>query len=134
MKIYLAKTLDVRKDTIPADHKEKISLLRLAKVGVYIEGVGMRDEEFFLVAEDANDNLYLSFATTFRGDKPPFKDNPQKVVACSEGVHMYTKKQIQAMGEIDNLINQRTNGRFQWDFLQYGWSFIYNRSISNGRI
>ena len=50
MKIYQVKTLDVRKDTIPVDHKEKISLLRLAKVGVYIEGVGMRDEEFFLVA------------------------------------------------------------------------------------
>jgi hypothetical protein len=66
VKIYQVKTLDVRKDTIPADHKEKISLLRLAKVGVYIEGVGMRDEEFFLVAEDANDNLYLSFITAWK--------------------------------------------------------------------
>lgn len=44
---------------IPEKDLEKIAILKLCEPGKYIKGVGIRDDRFFILAEDANDKLYL---------------------------------------------------------------------------
>ena len=57
MKIYQLK--NVEDQCIPDKDLEKIAILKLCEPGKYIKGVGIRDDRFFILAEDANDKLYL---------------------------------------------------------------------------
>ena len=57
MKIYQLK--NVEDPCIPDKDLEKIAILKLCEPGKYIKGVGIRDDRFFVIAEDANDKLYL---------------------------------------------------------------------------
>lgn len=57
MKVY--KEQDENNDDIPVEHREKISLLKLVKVGEYVKGIGIRDDKFFLISETENDEMYL---------------------------------------------------------------------------
>jgi len=57
MKIYQLKNLE--DPSIPDKDLEKIAILKLCEPGKYIKGVGIRDDRFFVIAEDANDKLYL---------------------------------------------------------------------------
>lgn len=40
---------------VPEEHKGKIALLKLVDIGVYVKGIGIRDEQFFILAEDETD-------------------------------------------------------------------------------
>ena len=57
MKIYQLE--NVEDPCIPGKDLEKIAILKLCEPGKYIKGVGIRDDRFFILAEDANDKLYL---------------------------------------------------------------------------
>lgn len=48
-------------DFLDKKEKEKLSILKLAKQGEYIKGVGIRDNEFYLLVEDEPDEMYLSW-------------------------------------------------------------------------
>lgn len=41
--------------------KQKVAILKLTENGKYIEGVGIKDNEFFLITEDESDEMYLSY-------------------------------------------------------------------------
>lgn len=41
--------------------QQKIAILKLTENGRYIEGVGIKDNEFFLITEDDSDEMYLSY-------------------------------------------------------------------------
>ena len=57
MKIYQLKNLE--DPCIPDKDLEKIAILKLCEPGKYIKGIGIRDDQFFILAEDDNDKLYL---------------------------------------------------------------------------
>ena len=40
---------------VSEDHKRKIALLKLTNIGIYVRGVGIRDENFFVLDEDENE-------------------------------------------------------------------------------
>ena len=57
MKVY--KEQDEFNEGLHVEDREKISLLKLVKVGEYVKGIGIRDDKFFLISENENDEMYL---------------------------------------------------------------------------
>ncbi len=41
--------------------RQQVAILKLTDNGKYIEGVGIKDNEFFLITEDDSDEMYLSY-------------------------------------------------------------------------
>ena len=58
MKVIQKDEIDETKLT--KDEKEKVSILKLSNVGQYVEGVGIRDGSFYLIAQDKDDQMYLA--------------------------------------------------------------------------
>ena len=59
MKIY--HKLDEDSYLLSQEEKEKISILKLVDVGKYIKGVGIRDGQFYVIAENSTDEVYLEY-------------------------------------------------------------------------
>ena len=59
MKIY--HVLDENSDIVPQSDKEKIALLKLVETGKFVENIGVRDGQFFIIPENAVDNVYLDY-------------------------------------------------------------------------
>jgi len=59
MKIYHAMHED--SPDMTKEDKEKISILKLVDVGRYVKGVGIRDGQFYVLAEDDTDEVYLKY-------------------------------------------------------------------------
>jgi hypothetical protein len=59
VKIYHA--INEHSPDIPDKDKEKMSILKLVEVGKYIKNVGIRDGQFYVIADDATDEVYLEY-------------------------------------------------------------------------
>ena len=59
MKIY--HKLDEDSHLLSQEEKEKIAILKLVDVGKYIKGVGIRDGQFYVIAENNTDEVYLEY-------------------------------------------------------------------------
>lgn len=59
--------------------KQKIAILKLTENGKYIEGVGIKDNEFFLITEDGIDEDYLAYM--YMGKKPTSLDIDRTIQA-----------------------------------------------------
>lgn len=45
--------------------ERKVAILKLTENGKYIEGVGIRDDQFFLLTEGDDDEMYLGMMTNY---------------------------------------------------------------------
>ena len=59
MKVYHAMHED--SPDISKEDKEKMAILKLVDVGKYIKNVGIRDGQFYVLAEDDTDEVYLEY-------------------------------------------------------------------------
>lgn len=59
MKVYHAMHED--SPDISKEDKEKMAILKLVDVGKYIKNVGIRDGQFYVIAEDDTDEVYLEY-------------------------------------------------------------------------
>jgi hypothetical protein len=59
MKIYHA--LDENSSLLSKEDKEKMAILKLVDVGRYIKNVGIRDGQFYVIAENDTDEVYLEY-------------------------------------------------------------------------
>ena len=59
MKVYHAMHED--SPDISKEDKEKMAILKLVDVGKYIKGVGIRDGQFYVIAENDTDEVYLEY-------------------------------------------------------------------------
>lgn len=59
MKVYHAMHED--SPDITKEDKEKISILKLVEVGKYVTNVGIRDGQFYVLADNATDEVYLEY-------------------------------------------------------------------------
>ena len=50
-------------DFLTEDEVNKIAILKLVELGTFIEGVGIRDGQFYVLAEDEDDQMYLAWST-----------------------------------------------------------------------
>jgi hypothetical protein len=59
MKVYHAMHED--SPDITKEDKEKISILKLVEVGKYVTNVGIRDGQFYVLSDNATDEVYLEY-------------------------------------------------------------------------
>ena len=59
MKIF--HKLDEDSPNISKENKEKIAILKLVDTGKYIKNVGIRDGQFYVLAETETDEIYLEY-------------------------------------------------------------------------
>ena len=59
MKIF--HKLDEDSPYISKENKEKIAILKLVDTGKYIKNVGIRDGQFYVIAENETDEIYLEY-------------------------------------------------------------------------
>ena len=59
MKVYHA--IDEQSSVVSQEDKEKMAILKLVDVGKYIKGVGIRDGQFYVIAENDTDEIYLEY-------------------------------------------------------------------------
>lgn len=59
MKIFHA--IDEESSDISKEDKEKMAILKLVDVGKYIKGIGIRDGQFYVLADNETDEVYLEY-------------------------------------------------------------------------
>ena len=59
MKVYHA--MHENSSDISTEDREKMSILKLVDVGKYVKNVGIRDGQFYVLAEDDTDEVYLEY-------------------------------------------------------------------------
>jgi hypothetical protein len=59
MKVYHAMHED--SPDISKEDKEKMSILKLVDTGVYVKNVGIKDGQFYVLAENDTDEVYLEY-------------------------------------------------------------------------
>ena len=91
MKVIHKDEIDETKLT--KDEKEKVSILKLSNVGQYVEGVGIRDGSFYLIAQDKDDQMYLAL----------MKNNFAMLNAAEE------RKMLMIDNEVKSIIWQKLN-------------------------
>jgi hypothetical protein len=55
--------------------RQQVAILKLIDNGKYVENVGIKDNEFYLLVETEQDDVYLEFKTTGIRPKPARKSN-----------------------------------------------------------
>lgn len=51
-------------DYLTEDEVNKIAILKLVDLGTFIDGVGIRDGQFYVLAEDEDDQMYLAWVNS----------------------------------------------------------------------
>jgi len=67
MKVY--KEQDEFNEGLPVEDREKISLLKLVKVGEYVKGIGIRTKHQYLIPESDHDTERLKTLYSNIGNK-----------------------------------------------------------------
>jgi hypothetical protein len=60
--------IDDEETKLTKRQQQKVAILKLTDNGKYIEGVGIKDNEFFLLTEGDEDEMYLSMMNGFSGN------------------------------------------------------------------
>ncbi len=59
MKVYHA--MHENSPDITTEDREKMSILKLVDAGVYVKNVGIKDGQFYVLAENDTDEVYLEY-------------------------------------------------------------------------
>jgi hypothetical protein len=57
--------IDDEETKLTKRQQQKVAILKLTDNGKYIEGVGIKDNEFFLLTEGDDEEMYLSMMNVF---------------------------------------------------------------------
>ena len=76
MKVFHEVETDSARMT--AEDKEKVALLKLTDSGKYMKGIGIRDGQFYVIAESDTDDIYLNYKAYMLTVRDAFskKDRP----------------------------------------------------------
>jgi len=72
--------IDDEETKLTKRQQQKVAILKLTDNGKYIEGVGIKDNEFFLLTEGDDDEEYLAYMYSDKPTKRLSKDDVIKVV------------------------------------------------------
>ena len=71
MKIFHA--IDEQSSVVSKEDKEKMAILKLVDVGKYVKNVGIRDGQFYVIAENNTDEIYLEYKAAMSNIDSAFK-------------------------------------------------------------
>ena len=90
MKIY--HVMDENSSIVPQEDREKIAVLKLVETGKYVENMGVRDGQFFIIPENKSDEIYLDYkAAMLRIDKA-FKTRIDQRLLDQKSMEFHNKK------------------------------------------
>ena len=90
MKVY--HVMDENSSIVPQEDREKIAFLKLAETGKYVENMGVRDGQFFIIPENKSDEIYLDYkAAMLRIDKA-FKTRIDQRLLDQKSMEFHNKK------------------------------------------
>lgn len=90
MKIY--HVVDENSSIVPQEDREKIAVLKLVETGKYVENMGVRDGQFFIIPENKSDEIYLDYkAAMLRIDKA-FKTRIDQRLLDQKSMEFHNKK------------------------------------------
>lgn len=72
--------IDDEETKLTKRQQQKVAILKLTDNGKYIEGVGIKDNEFFLLTEGDDDEEYLAYMYSAKRTKTLSKDDVVKLV------------------------------------------------------
>ena len=90
MKVFHA--LDAESSNISDKDKEKIAVLKLVDAGKYVENVGIRDGQFYIIAENDTDEVYLEYKETMDKIDIAFKKRVDPRVIMQKTMEFHNKK------------------------------------------
>jgi len=61
------------------EDKEKVSLLKLTDSGKFMKGVGIRDGQFYVIAESDTDDIYLKYKAYMLDLRQKFQEIPKEL-------------------------------------------------------
>jgi len=100
MKIYHA--LDENSSILSKEDKEKIAILKLVDIGKYVKNVGIRDGQFYVIAENDTDEVYLEYREALGKINTAMMQKLDMRVITQKGMEYHHKKAraMQLMMEI----------------------------------
>lgn len=90
MKVFHA--IDAESSTISEQDKEKIAVLKLVDVGKYVENVGIRDGQFYIIAENDTDEIYLEYKQAMHNINIKFKTPFDERLFNQKAMEFHNKK------------------------------------------
>lgn len=72
--------IDDEETKLTKRQQQKVAILKLTDNGKYLEGIGIKDNEFFLLTEGDDDEEYLAYMYTSKRTKSLSKDDVVKLV------------------------------------------------------
>ena len=97
MKVYHAMHED--SPDISKEDKEKMAILKLVDVGKYIKNVGIRDGQFYVLAENDTDEVYLEYKQAMHNINTMIKRPFDERLFNQKSMEFYNKK-AKAMQQI----------------------------------
>lgn len=100
MKIY--HEVNRESPDIPSEDKEKMAILKLVDIGKYVKNVGIRDGQFYVIAENDTDEIYLEYRQAMGNIEVAFKNKVDLRVIQQKTMEFHNKKAmlVQKMMEI----------------------------------
>ena len=92
MKVFHA--IDAESSIISAEDKEKIAVLKLVDVGKYVENVGIRDGQFYIIAENNADEIYLEYKSALNNIQALMNTKMDFRVLEQKNMEFHNKKML----------------------------------------
>ena len=84
--------MDENSSIVPQEDREKIAVLKLVETGKYVENMGVRDGQFFIIPENKSDEIYQDYkAAMLRIDKA-FKTRIDQRLLDQKSMEFHNKK------------------------------------------
>ena len=90
MKIF--HVMDENSSIVSQEDKEKIAILKLTETGKFVENIGVRDGQFFIIPEGKTDEIYLDYKAAMLKIDTAFKKRIDQRLLDQKSMEFHNKK------------------------------------------
>ena len=90
MKIY--HVMDENSSIVPQEDKEKMAILKLTETGKFVENIGVRDGQFFIIPENSTDAVYLDYKAAMLRIDTAFRKQIDQRLLDQKSMEFHNKK------------------------------------------
>lgn len=84
--------MDENSSIVPQEDREKIAVLKLAQSGKFVENMGVRDGQFFIIPENAVDVVYLDYKAAMLKIDTAFRKQIDRKLLDQKSMEFHNKK------------------------------------------
>ncbi len=84
--------MDENSSIVSQEDKEKIAILKLIETGKFVETIGVRDGQFFIIPENAVDEVYLDYKAAMLRIDIAFKKQIDQRLLDQKSMEFHNKK------------------------------------------